>query len=160
MRMWCPRPESNRHDRQIEGFSCRTWSPKPPHFHFPNHGVDGLDYIITLGPRLNGPALRGSYLFPRAISGVGRVVSEGPTTASLLIACAWGLSPFSPINSGRGQRLAPPGYSGIPAYSPILLPASRPEHSIAAKVPFGLSKVPCVYQFHHSSAGRLLLMQL
>jgi hypothetical protein len=44
---WCPRPESNRHDREVEGFSC--------HFGFRRRRastVRGLEHAFTLALRL------------------------------------------------------------------------------------------------------------
>jgi hypothetical protein len=137
--VWCPRPDLNRHDPRIEGFSCPTRSPGPK---------------VTLETRGERPSLR-SGLSHRPVShrrwrhgeawGVGRVVSEGPATASLLIACTAELSPeWSRPTTGVRRILR------VPSIQPDSTSGLSAGALIGRRRSAALFQVPCVYQFHHS----------
>jgi len=93
----------------------------------------------------------------RSTKGVGRIVSEGPTTASLLIACTEGFLPSHSISAiiGRGHDPAPFGSPGFPAYSPILLPVSQLERSQKNR-----RKLHCITRNHHSPCGSPLCLPI
>ena len=119
---WCPRPESNRHDREVEGFSC--------HFGFRRQRPGGR--CSWSGARLHpGPATVGAR---RLLSTPSVESVETSSSAWLGVGSA----------SARCRTLVRIGHR--PGRSPNLTGFISGVSTGGLKLP----QVPCVYRFHHS----------